>query len=254
MKKILVVGASSGVGRALVERLVLKGYVVWGVARRVDLLLDIKKKLGSNFYFSGCDISEEKDWSKLTAALYRKKFIPQTVIFCAAILENDLSPKFNTQLLRKIININFFGIIIGVEALLRIVKPKTQFIAISSSSAFKGSGEEGMGYAASKAALSSAFESLYLKYKDKMCFKTIYFGPIRTGMNPFAKRTPLVLSEKSAVDTIVAAISDRKIQYYAPWSIFFAISLAKLLPSFIYLHLLELIDQRFHKKFIIPSR
>lgn len=253
MKKFLVVGASSGIGRALSERLVLKGHAVWGVARRTDLLLDVKKKLGSNFYFSTCDISEEKDWSKLTTELYRKKFIPQIVIFCAAILENDLFPNFDTRLLRKIVNINFLGIIIGVEMLLKVVKSKTQFIAISSSSAFKGSGEEGIGYAASKAALSIAFESLYLKYKNKMYFKTVFFGPVRTGMNPFAKNAPLILSERAAVDTVVAAISDRKAQYYSPWSIFFALSLVKLLPSFIYLHLLELIDQRFHKKFVKPS-
>ena len=250
MEKVLVVGASSGVGRALTERLVLNGYIVWGVARRMDLLSDTKKKLGSNFCFSSCDVSEEKDWLKLVRALNGRKFIPQIVIFCAAILENDLSPEFDTKILKKIVSINFLGIIIGVEKLLKVVKPNAQFIAISSSSAFKGSGEEGIGYAASKAALSIAFESLYLKFKNKIRFKTIFFGPIRTGMNPFIKQTPFVLSEKAAVDTVIAAISNNKVQYYSPWNVFFAINLAKLLPSFIYLHLLEQLDQRYHKKFV----
>src|SRR3989344_4845807 len=250
MEKVLVVGASSGVGLALTERLVLNGYIVWGVARRMDLLSDTKKKLGSNFCFSSCDVSEEKDWLKLVRALNGRKFIPQIVIFCAAILENDLSPEFDTKILKKIVSINFLGIIIGVEKLLKVVKPNAQFIAISSSSAFKGSGEEGIGYAASKAALSIAFESLYLKYRNKIHFKTVFFGPVKTGMSPFSRHTILSLSEEDAVRAVIKSIERGDVISYYPLIIFYAYKLAKLLPSSYYFKFLIFIYEKIHQRLI----
>jgi len=51
--KILITGASSGIGRELAKQLVKDGHVVWGVARRENLLNDLKKELGDLFFYTG---------------------------------------------------------------------------------------------------------------------------------------------------------------------------------------------------------
>lgn len=246
--KMFITGTSSGLGLALVKRFNDNGNSVWGVARRALLLRNLKKELKypEKYFYSAVDVTEKDAWKKITRSLKSKRFYPDIVIFNAAILKNDLGDQVDISKTREMMETNYFAVIQGVKELMPLLPQGSQVIAISSSSAFKGSGEAGMGYAASKAALSIAFESLYLKYRNKIHFKTIFFGPIKTGMNPFIKHTFLTLSEDDAVNTIIAAISDKKVQYYSPWSLFVALKLAKLLPSSIYFRLLGVIDQKLY--------
>lgn len=244
MKKLLITGVSSGIGKALTKRLVEEGNFVWGIARRGYLLKQLQKEVvnDSRFIYSQFDIAPEGSWDKLIKQMKRKKFIPDVVIFNAAINNNDLLPFPALEITKKIFNVNFFSVIEGVKALIKVAKPGAQFIAISSLSALKGSGIEGIGYPASKAALSIAFESLHRKFGDRYRFKTIYFGPVASGMGPFKKALPIILSEEQAVDVIIRAINSNKILYYAPNSLVLIFKLIKLLPQSIYFMLLSLVE------------
>lgn len=243
--KVFITGVSSGIGRALTKELVKSGYSVWGVARRRKLLKDLQKEISpiSGFKYSSLDITGKNSWKKIIKKLKKESYFPDVIIFNAAILENDLSPKLNTSLTRKIFDNNFFSIIGGVESLLDTVRPGTQFILISSLSAFKGSGVEGIGYGASKAAISLAFETLHRKFGKKYSFQTVYFGPIATGMGPFKKKLPIILSEKDAVLKIIHSMRTKTIILHHPWILFFAIKTIKLMPSQIYFYVLDLIEK-----------
>lgn len=245
MAKILITGVSSGIGRALTKRLVEDGNFVWGIARRKQLLISLKKEMGprSNFFYSRLDVANTLDWQKLISKMKIREFVPDVVIFNAAIMENDLSPLPKPEITKMIFDVNFFSIINGVEALLKSVKPGAQFIAISSLSALKGSSIEGIGYPASKAALSIAFESLHRKFGYKYNFKTIYFGPVATGMGPFKETLPIILSERQAVDTIIKAIKSKQIIYYSPRVIFLALRVMKMFPSSLYFKALSKIEK-----------
>ncbi len=242
-KKILLTGASSGLGRALVIKLIEEGSYVFGIARRKKLLLLLQGELSqpNKFQFSNVDISLSNSWGKILKSLKRKKFKPDVVIFNAAISGNDFEKGIDTILNRKIFETNYFSSLEALKTLLPYVNNNSQFIAISSLSAFKGSGEEGIGYAASKAALSISFESLSIKYKGKHDFKIVYFGPIKTGMNPFTKHNVLTISEKTAVNSIINAIKGTKNQRFIPWFLFTAILLSKNI-SVLYFQLLRFID------------
>ena len=57
MKNVLITGVSSGIGKALTKLLLTKGFRVWGIARRKELLLELKKELHSDkFIFTAADI------------------------------------------------------------------------------------------------------------------------------------------------------------------------------------------------------
>lgn len=244
MNKFLITGVSSGIGRALTKRLISNGAIVWGIARREKLLKSLSREVNSKkFIYSVVDQSRDNDWKTLLKQFGKRKFIPDIIVFNAAVSENDLKDGINLMTLEKMIKVNFLGVISGIHNIIPIVKPKVQFIAISTFSALKGSGTEGIGYASSKAALSIAFESLYQKYKKKgIIFKTIFFGPINSGMGPFRKSSPFILSEKSAVDFIIDAVKKKNSHHYHPKIIFFVFRIIRLLPSEFYFKILSIME------------
>lgn len=250
MTKYLITGVSSGIGRSLTKELVRRKEVVWGIARREKLLKSLKKELShSSFYYTCADHAKDSDWKYIITKMKEKKFIPQVIVFNAAVSENDLEKQIRLRALKKMFEVNFLGVMKGINYLLPNVGNNTQFIAISSFSALKGSGTEGIGYASSKAALSIAFESLYQKYKNTgQIFKTIFFGPINSGMGPFKKHTPFILSEKQAVKFIIESTKINKGQFFYPKSIFLIFKIIKLLPSNIYFKILSKMES-LHLKF-----
>ena len=254
-KKVLITGSSRGIGRALTIKLVGEGCEAWGIARREKLLKNLKSEVNSpkNYLYSAIDISQKDSWDQIVKSLRRKKYHPDIVIFNAAIFENDFINGLDFEKTRKMIEINYLSVIKGIQALFPLLKTNSQVIAISSSSALKGSGEEGIGYAASKAALSIAFESLYLKYRNKIHFKTVFFGPVKTGMSPFSRHTILSLSEEDAVRAVIKSIERGDVISYYPLIIFYAYKLAKLLPSSYYFKFLTFIDEKIHQRLIVES-
>lgn len=245
MANYLITGVSSGIGRELTKKLIGEGHKVVGIARRVDLLVGLKKELKDhkNFTYLGLDLASETAWQEILRQIKRRKFIPNVVIFNAAIFQKDyLDPKLDLIRMKQSFEINFFSIIEGFEHLIDVVKPKTQFIFISSSSAFKGSRAEGVGYPASKAALSIAFESLYQKYKSKFHLKIIYFGPIKTDMLPSASKFTPVLSLRQATDKIIKVINSDRVMNYSPRTLFLFLRFIKIIPEYLYLTILDKID------------
>lgn len=244
MKSFLVIGASSGIGRSLSTRLVKEGNKVIGVARRKKLLENLRDDLScdTRFFPIDGDISQKSTWRRIVENMKRLSFYPDAIIFCAAVFSNDLLRDMNLTRTREIFATNYFGILEGVKRLLSVVAPGAQFIVVSSSSAFKGSRLEGIGYPSSKAALSIAFESLHLKYKGTFFFKTVFLGPVAAGMGQFRKEGLLVLSEKQAVNKICEAALSRGSQFYQPLLLFVFLRIIRLFPSVLYFSALSLIE------------
>ena len=132
MKNVLITGVSSGIGKALTKLLLTKGFRVWGIARRKELLLELKKELHSDkFIFTAADIKAENFWENLIKEFNKKNFIPQEVVFNAAVNENDLVDGINLEKTREMMEVNFFSILRGVEIIIKNYPKKLHFIAIS---------------------------------------------------------------------------------------------------------------------------
>ena len=58
MKSAIIIGASSGIGRALAVELSLRGYRVGVVARRTDLLIQLRDKLSGPSVIKTVDVSQ----------------------------------------------------------------------------------------------------------------------------------------------------------------------------------------------------
>ena len=254
-KNVLVVGASSGIGLALTERLLRENHRVWGLARRVEslALLSAEPSAAGHFHYSPTDITDAGDIRRLADEMKQNGFVPDIVVLNAAVWEGDMADDLNLPSLQKMMDINFLGAMRMVDCLLPIMAKDGQFIAISSSSAFKGSTFEGAGYAASKAALSVAFESFHQRWgRQGPAFTTVFFGPIATLAKRLKHKTPFTLPKEKAVACIMAAMRGRKPVYYHPWILFLVLRLAKLLPPTWYLGLIHKLDLKTEQ--ITPGR
>lgn len=250
MSNFLITGVSSGIGKALTKQLISADHKVWGIARREKLLQKLKSEVDvpSRFFYSKIDLSQKGAWRNLISQMRATRFTPQIVIFNAAVFIKDYQQgKPNLRKARKSFEINFFSTLAGFNELLTQVKPRTQFIFINSSSALKGSGAEGVGYPASKAALSIAFESLYQKYKHRFYLQIIYFGPVDTTMSPTKSRIIAPLSPDRATNRIIKTVNSKQAVTYSPWYLFFLLRAIRLLPTNFYLTILSLIDRLHYK-------
>ena len=243
---IIVTGVSSGIGRDLTKELIKYSHQVWGISRRGELLKELENNIKSpNFLYTAGDVSDKKFWDSFINKLSTKGFKPEVIVFNAAVYENDLIGTIDINKLSYMIDVNFISIMRGVKQFIEKYNKNLHFITISSTSAFKGTSAEGIGYAASKAAVSVAFESLYQKYFNvkNIKFSTVYFGPVKTDMLRFKKYPPMLMTRKKAVKVIIKAIKEQKPFYFTPKIVFFVLKVMSLLPKSMATRLMTLIQK-----------
>jgi len=229
----LVTGASSGVGAALARALVTRGQRVAGVARRADLLETLRKELpAGRFVPVACDVSVTDDVGRAIARLDAEGFAPDLVILNAGINLPDLEPGFRLAAAEQVFRVNVFGALAWVERLLprMLAARRGHFVAISSMSAFRTSGRS-VAYAASKASLSMAFESLRFRYAaEPLRFTTVHLGPVDTAMWPGGK-FPFLLTPDEAARRILRAVERGRAVYDCPGPVVAAARLSALIPG-----------------------
>jgi short-subunit dehydrogenase len=184
-KIILVTGASSGIGEALVRELIKRECLVIGCARSLDKLTALQNELGSSFIPAACDVSNIDDVKKTRDILLEKNLCPSAFFLNAGIAGEECveDPKyFSLEKHAKVMAVNYFGALAFVECFEKACQEKggAHFIVTSSVNAIFAP-PTGSAYAASKAAISKAFEGLSITYfETNLKFSHILTGPVRT--------------------------------------------------------------------------
>jgi short-subunit dehydrogenase len=116
-----------------------------------------------------------------------------------------------------------------------VKRGKGHLVAISSLAAYRGI-PKSASYAASKAALSSFFESLRLDLKPKGIDVTIIHpGFIKTPLTAGREaRMPFLMEVDYAVKKIIRAIEKKRKSYAFPWQLASIVRLGLVMPNFLY--------------------
>lgn len=157
MKKILISGASSGIGLATAKRLIEKDFTVIGLARDFS-----KTPLTSkNFVPLEIDLSDLKKLSVFLNKLIKEHPDISSLVLNAGSLFSGKLEQLSFEQIENSMNLNFLSHSFLVKAFLPLLKKqkKGDIIFIGSSAALKGK-KEGSIYCASKFALRGFSQAL----------------------------------------------------------------------------------------------
>lgn len=167
-RTVVLTGASSGIGRALCRRLVLRHACrVIGVARNEERCISLREELGQAFSYRLFDVSDEQAWRDFALWLQEQNITPDILVNNAGMLPPFCRfDRMSGELFTRTVNTDFLSVVYGCRALLPLLKNADAPMLCNISSSAALCPLPGVTpYAASKAAVKSFTESLAAEYK-----------------------------------------------------------------------------------------
>jgi short-subunit dehydrogenase len=233
-QKIIIIGASSGIGKRVAERYAEKGYKVGITGRRIELLKEIQRQFPQKVEYESFDITANENISRMETLV--KKLDGVNVIIISAGI-GEPSKELSWAIDKKTVDTNVNGFVeIANWAFNFLVKQgHGQLAVISSISANRG-GSYAPAYNASKAFQSIYFEGLAIKAKksNTAVFVTcIEPGFVKSKMAKSEKLFWVVPVDKAAKQ-IIRAIEKKKRKVYISRRWWLIAKLMRWMPYWIY--------------------
>jgi short-subunit dehydrogenase len=160
-KVVVVTGGTDGIGKALVEELLQSGAKVATCGRNHDKLYRLQSAYPSSpLHTMVADVSSENDCRRFIETTIKFYGGVDIIINNAGISMRALLKDASTEVLRKIMDINFFGAVYCTKyALPSIIQRKGTIVGVSSIAGYRGLPGRS-GYSASKHALQGWLEAI----------------------------------------------------------------------------------------------
>ncbi len=232
MKKAIIIGATSGIGRKLAEKFVSEGYLVGITGRRTALLEEIKAANPEQIFYKTLDVQNIENIDNQLTELTTELGGLDILVLSSGT--GDLNTELKFDLEKNTIDTNVLGFTAIADWTYKYFLQQKQghFVAISSIGGLRGNGMA-PAYSATKAYQINYLEGLRIK-ASKSKFP-IHISDIRPGFvdTAMAKGEGLfwvVPVEKAANQIFNSIRKKKKIAYISKRWIIFA-CLMKLLPN-----------------------
>lgn len=235
MKRVIIIGASSGIGRALARLMLDNGYTVGLVARREKLLEKIKDKYGSNAFIKPLDITDSQNLEPNLSELINEMNGCDTVIVSSGIgfINYELNLEKEVKTIKT--NVNGFTHVLSFFYKYFERQKKGHIVGITSVAAILGV-RHCPAYNASKAYQSNYLEGL--RHKSLNSKHPINITEVRPGYvdTKMAQGDGLfwVASPEKAAMHIYRGVLKKKYLFYVSRRWFLIGLLLNTLPKFIY--------------------
>ena len=239
-KVVFITGASSGIGKGVALEIAARGAPLGLLARREELLneiVDEARAKGVKAIAVAADVRDAKA-VRGAADRVREELGPIDMLIAnAGIGTTDHALRLTPEHAANVININVLGAINSVAAVLpeMVERKRGRLVAISSLAAYRGLAKSAA-YCASKAALSSYFESLRIDLRDSGVGVTIIHpGFIKTPLTSGREaKMPYLMELDDGVRKIVSAIEREKKSYAFPWQLATIVRAGMIMPVAMY--------------------
>ena len=245
-KKIWITGASSGIGKALAVKFAKENWKVAISARREKLLNDIAQT--ENISSFPLDVTDDSKVTEVFSTILREFNSLDLCVFCSGAYDPKLEQEINKKQIRKIMDINFFGVLNCIKSVEEYFKNKKDghISIVSSVAAYRGL-PNSSGYGPSKAALTNLTESLYFDFKKyNVRISLISPGFIKTSLtdkNEFPM--PFIKSPKFAADKMYnGLVKSSAFEINFPKELTIILKLLRIMPYRIYLFLIDKLVKR----------
>ena len=239
-KTVFITGASSGIGKGLALEIAARGGRLGLLARREDVLSELVEQIkaqNGNAMALAADVRDSKA-VRAAADRCRAELGPIDVMIAnAGIGSTNPASQLDPEQVAQVIDINVLGAVNSVTAVLpeMVERGSGQLVAISSLAGYRGLAKSAA-YCASKAALSSFFESLRIDLRQTGVTVTIIHpGFIKTPLTAGREaKMPYLMELDDAVKKIVTAIEKGKKSYAFPWQLATIVRAGMIMPIAMY--------------------
>ena len=126
-KKIWITGASSGIGKALALKFADENWLVAISARRKELLDELAQN--ENISSFPLDVTDDNLVETTFSSILSKFKDIDLCVFCSGAYDPKLEKEINKNQIKKIMNINFFGVLNCIKAVEEYFKNKKRVIS-----------------------------------------------------------------------------------------------------------------------------
>lgn len=225
-KKVMITGATSGIGLALFNAMSESQYDVIATGRNLEKLKALSPKPNKALCF---DITNKSEVLNLKNTISKLDILVINAGTCQYI---DDAIQFNSQSFEEVITTNLISVGWLLEALLSKISKGGQIVFISSSATLLPF-PRSEAYGASKAGLDYLANSLRIDLADKNIDITlVHPGFVKTPLtdkNDFAM--PFIMSSDSAAQRIKKAIEKRSKYCHFPKRLTFLLKFFSFLPT-----------------------
>ncbi len=236
--RVVITGASGGLGLALAQYYLNRGATIAAMARRSDLLQKLSSEFPGRVYSYSVDVRDAASLEKAASDFIAKEGHPDIVIANAGVSVGTLTEHAeDVHAFEQVMDINVLGIVRTFQPFLAGMRQagRGTLVGIASVAGFRGLPGSGA-YSASKAAAISYLESLRLEmHGSGIKVVTVCPGYIKTSMtsvNPYPM--PFILEASDAARRIARAIGKQKAFAVIPWQMSLVGRMLKLLPRWAY--------------------
>lgn len=241
-RRAIVVGASSGIGEALVRRLAAEGYAVVALARRAEALAELEasadpvaRAVGGSVRGVAHDVQDTAEVPALFERLVRELGGLDLFVFAAGVMPTVGRDAYDTEQDLRMLAINFGGCVAWCNEVARLYTTQRSGILVGVSSIAGVRGRKGNPmYGSSKAAMTHYLESLRNRLADRgahVC--TILPGYVDTVMTQGLK-TFWLISADQAAKTILWVARRGVNERFVPWRWGLVALVLRLIPSAIF--------------------
>ncbi|HTK85748.1 MAG TPA: SDR family NAD(P)-dependent oxidoreductase [Patescibacteria group bacterium] len=243
--RIWIIGASSGIGRALAKELAARGAIIVLSARDSVALIDLKAELGVQHAVFPLDVTDDESVADVAETVTDSGRI-DSVIFMAGQYKPGAVAEMDLDTAHMIVEVNLNGALNVVNAILpRMIEQKAGQIALCGSVAGYCGLPRGQPYSATKAALINFAESLRTEVAGSgIDVKIINPGFVHTPMtdqNDF--KMPMVIETDEAARAIADGLTRSAFEIHFPKRFTFLMKVLRLLPAALYFPLAARMDQ-----------
>jgi short-subunit dehydrogenase len=238
MRRVIITGASSGIGAALARHYAAGGFTLGLIARRAAALQEFAAQLSAPVQIFPVDVRDSAAMRAAANTFLAHHGCPDIVIANAGVSTGTLTelPE-DLAAFKDVLDINVLGMVNTFQPFIAAMRAagRGTLVGIASVAGYRGL-PGAAAYSASKAAAISYLESLRVELRASgIKVVTICPGYIATPMtarNPYPM--PFILSADAAARSMLKIIDSGNTYAVIPWQMAIVARVLRVLPNWLY--------------------